>query len=127
MKLEEAKMIFSKYFKDGPGKDFVMSVMDSIEYPMMIKAKDANAKGYEPGIIAGQQVEIVPLSKTEAPKKSKKTNKSCNEYPQKPKNKKVCESCGKEFYPNSGVQKLCLECRRQKEDISKTAWEMLDL
>jgi hypothetical protein len=50
-----------------------------------------------------------------------------DDYPQKPKKKKVCESCGKEFYPNSGVQKLCLECRRQKADISKTAREMLNL
>lgn len=110
MKLEEAKMIFSKYFKDGPGKDFVMAVMDSIEYPVVLKAK--SVKSNEQGIINGADVEIVPL---------------VNDYPQKPKKKKVCESCGKEFYPNSGVQKLCLECRRQKEDISKTAREMLNL
>ena len=102
MKLEEAKMIFSKYFKDSPGKDFVMSVMDSIEIP------EAKSKKQDTGKGAG----VTPSS---------------NDYPQKPKKKKVCESCGKEFYPNSGVQKLCLECRRQKEDISTTAREMLEL
>lgn len=112
MKIEEAKMIFSKYFKDGPGKDFVMSVMDSIEYPVVLKAKSVKPNPKDTGIINGADVEIVPL---------------VNDYPQKPKKKKVCESCGKEFYPNSGVQKLCLECRRQKEDISKTAREMLNL
>ena len=102
MKLEEAKMIFSKYFKDGSGKDFVMSVMDSIEIPEAKPKKQDTGKGSD-------------------------ATPSTNDYPQKPKKKKVCESCGKEFYPNSGVQKLCLECRRQKEDISKTAREMLEL
>lgn len=106
MKLEEAKMIFSKYFKDSPGKDFVMSVMDSIEIP------EAKQKKQDAGTTKGEDVKTTPKT---------------NDYPQKPKKKKVCESCGKEFYPNSGVQKLCLECRRQKEDISKTAREMLDL
>lgn len=46
MKLEEAKMIFRKYFKDGPGKDFVMSVMDSIEIaPAQEKNTTANKGG----------------------------------------------------------------------------------
>lgn len=105
MKLEEAKMIFSKYFKDSPGKDFVMAVMDSIEI----------------------EKELKPRERAEKEKAAKKQKEETPEYAQKPKKKKVCESCGKEFYPNSGVQKLCLECRRQKADISNTAREMLNL
>ena len=44
MKLEEAKMIFSKYFKDGPGKDFVMSVMDSIEIEKELKPRESGER-----------------------------------------------------------------------------------
>ena len=121
MKLEEAKMIFSKYFKDGPGKDFVMSVMDSIEIPpTKEEIEQLNKIGEENDYKekCRQDYEL---------RHAKPKPQKVDDYQQKPKKKKVCESCGKEFYPNSGVQKLCLECRRQKEDISKTAREMLNL
>ena len=123
MKLEEAKMIFSKYFKDGPGKDFVMSVMDSIEIPPTKEEIEQLNKIGEENDYKEKCRQDYELQHAKPKAKPQKVG----DYPQKPKRKKVCESCGKEFYPNSGVQKLCLECRRQKADISKTAREMLNL
>jgi hypothetical protein len=125
MKIEEAKMIFSKYFKDSPGKDFVMSVMDSIEIP---PTKEEAIRREEQLNKIGEENDYKEKCRQDYElRHAKPKPQKVDDYPQKPKKKKVCESCGKEFYPNSGVQKLCLECRRQKADISKTAREMLEL
>ncbi len=97
MKLEEAKMVFQKYFKDGPGKDFVMSVMDSIEIPESTHEE---------------------IPETDKPEEGTKPKRTLN------LGKKICEMCGQEFYPNSGVQKLCLDCRRKREDIKSMAREL---
>lgn len=43
-----------------------------------------------------------------------------------PKMEKRCELCGKPFHPNSEVQKYCAECKRMKDDIKRTARELLE-
>ena len=47
-------------------------------------------------------------------------------FAQAPKKEKVCELCGKPFHPNSGVQKYCASCKKLKDDIKKTAQELLE-
>lgn len=48
------------------------------------------------------------------------------DFAQAPKKEKICELCGKPFHPNSGVQKYCASCKKLKEDIKKTAQELLE-
>ena len=48
------------------------------------------------------------------------------DFAQAPKKEKICELCGKPFHPNSGVQKYCNECKRLRDDIKKTAQELLE-
>ncbi len=47
-------------------------------------------------------------------------------FTQAPKKEKICELCGKPFHPNSGVQKYCSSCKKLKDDIKKTAQELLE-
>ena len=47
-------------------------------------------------------------------------------FAQAPKKEKVCELCGKPFHPNSGVQKYCANCKKLKDDIKKTAQELME-
>lgn len=47
-------------------------------------------------------------------------------FAQAPKKEKICELCGKPFHPNSGVQKYCASCKKLKDDIKKTAQELLE-
>ena len=48
------------------------------------------------------------------------------DFAQAPKKEKICELCGKKFHPNSGVQKYCTSCKKLKDDIKKTAQELLE-
>ena len=48
------------------------------------------------------------------------------DFAQAPKKEKICELCGKPFHPNSGVQKYCASCKKLKDDIKKTAQELLE-
>ncbi len=59
----------------------------------------------------------------ESPKEEKKAEKREWKAPNKPK---ICEMCGKEFIPNSGVQKFCEHCKKLKQDITKTARELME-
>ncbi len=47
-------------------------------------------------------------------------------FAQAPKKEKICELCGKPFHPNSGVQKYCNDCKKLRDDIKKTAQELLE-
>lgn len=47
-------------------------------------------------------------------------------FTQAPKKEKICELCGKPFHPNSGVQKYCNDCKKLRDDIKKTAQELLE-
>ena len=47
-------------------------------------------------------------------------------FTQAPKKEKICELCGKPFHPNSGVQKYCSSCKKLKDDIKKTAQELME-
>jgi hypothetical protein len=113
MKIEEAKMIFQKYFKDGPGKDFVMSVMDSIEIApaQETKINIESPKLTEEEIKAESSKSKIPQAAVHKPK-------------QAPKKPKICNNCGKEYIPNSGVQKICPDCKKLFADIKATAKEM---
>lgn len=132
MKLEEAKMIFQKYFKDGPGKDFVMSVMDSIEIAPaqetkynielpevpkeeITRAIDAIASTQEPYratvLLAESAPSTIPAAAVQKPKHA-------------PKKTKICNNCGKEYLPNSGIQKICPDCKKLFADIKATAKEL---
>ena len=107
MKLEEAKMIFRKYFKDGPGKDFVMSVMDSIEIAPaqeLVKTKETKPE------FLTKEFNIPPAA-DQKPK-------------QAPKKPKICNNCGKEYFANSGSQKICPDCKKLFADIKATAKEL---
>ena len=93
MKLEEAKMIFQKYFKDGPGKEFVMSVMDSIE--------------------------IAPAQEMKQTESKETTEQKPKQAPKKPK---ICNNCGKEYLPNTGIQKICPDCKKLFADIKRSSF-----
>ncbi len=58
--------------------------------------------------------------------KQSPTAENQKEFAQAPKKEKICELCGKPFHPNSGVQKYCNDCKRIRNDIKKTAQELLE-
>lgn len=132
MKLEEAKMIFQKYFKDGPGKDFVMSVMDSIEIAPAQETKinievPKQTEEIKPEI--GAHIASAPepyraavLSAESSP--STIPQAAVHKPKQAPKKPKICNNCGKEYLPNSGIQKICPDCKKLFADIKATAKEM---
>lgn len=118
MKLEEAKMIFGKYFKDGPGKDFVMSVMDSIEIAPAQETTPQPTK---------EEIELLNKigEENDYKEQCKQDYKQQHTKPkQAPKKPKICNNCGKEYLPNSGVQKICPECKKLFADIKATAKEL---
>ena len=47
-------------------------------------------------------------------------------FAQAPKMEKICQLCGKPFHPNSGVQKYCAKCKAMRDDIKKTARDLVE-
>lgn len=86
----------------------------------IIKVSQAKIDMVEPILDMVTEEPEVKKPAAKAPTKTGEPEKVKREYTFKPKS---CESCGREFVPHYGAQKICDECK----DIKDTANDMLGI
>ena len=114
------------------GTEMIMDTQISIVANIRLEEPGEKPVFLEKQLQMPQQTEEVIKEAKTVIKESKEVIKQApkaagqKDFAQAPKKEKICELCGKPFHPNSGVQKYCASCKKLKDDIKKTAQELLE-
>lgn len=118
--------------KTDNGTEIIMDTQISIVANIRLEETGEKPVLLEKQLQIPQQTEEVIKEAKTVIKESKEVIKQApkaagqKDFAQAPKKEKICELCGKPFHPNSGVQKYCASCKKLKDDIKKTAQELLE-